>query len=90
MRLCEIGLRGRGVLWGQIGRAGRDGREAQCHLFLDDADFRRLRSLSHSDQARKPANLCTCLYPQSHAVSPRMHALAGPMLPLGPPNNNLM
>lgn len=33
----------------QVGRAGRDGREAQCHLFLDDADFRRLRSLSHSD-----------------------------------------
>lgn len=33
----------------QVGRAGRDGSEARCHLFLDDADFRRLRSLSHSD-----------------------------------------
>lgn len=33
----------------QVGRAGRDGSEAMCHLFLDDADFRRLRSLSHSD-----------------------------------------
>ncbi len=33
----------------QVGRAGRDGSEALCHLFLDDADFRRLRSLSHSD-----------------------------------------
>jgi superfamily II DNA helicase RecQ len=36
----------------QIGRAGRDGGEAACHLCLDDADFRRLRSLNHSDQAR--------------------------------------
>lgn len=33
----------------QVGRAGRDGQEAQCHLFLDDADFRRLHSLSNSD-----------------------------------------
>ena len=33
----------------QVGRAGRDGQEAQCHLFLDDADFRRLRSLNSSD-----------------------------------------
>ena len=32
-----------------MGRAGRDGQEAQCHLFLDDADFRRLHSLSSSD-----------------------------------------
>ena len=32
-----------------MGRAGRDGQEAQCHLFLDDADFRRLHSLSNSD-----------------------------------------
>lgn len=33
----------------QIGRAGRDGSESYCHLFLDDADFLRLRSLAHSD-----------------------------------------
>ena len=33
----------------QVGRAGRDRQEAQCHLFLDDADFRRLHSLSNSD-----------------------------------------
>ena len=32
-----------------MGRAGRDGSEAQCALFLDDMDFRRLRSLAHSD-----------------------------------------
>lgn len=32
-----------------MGRAGRDGQEAQGHLFLGDADFRRLRSLSNSD-----------------------------------------
>ncbi|DBA84790.1 TPA: hypothetical protein ACH3X1_016785 [Trebouxia sp. C0004] len=33
----------------QIGRAGRDGSESYCQLFLDDADFLRLRSLAHSD-----------------------------------------
>jgi len=33
----------------QIGRAGRDGSESYCHLFLDDADFLRLRSLAQSD-----------------------------------------
>ena len=33
----------------QIGRAGRDGSESYCHLFLDDADVLRLRSLAHSD-----------------------------------------
>ena len=33
----------------QVGRAGRDGSEAHCALFLDDMDFRRLRSLAHSD-----------------------------------------
>ena len=32
-----------------MGRAGRDGSESYCHLFLDDADFLRLRSLAHSD-----------------------------------------
>ena len=33
----------------QIGRAGRDGSESYCHLFLDDCDFLRLRALAHSD-----------------------------------------
>lgn len=33
----------------QVGRAGRDGREARCIAFLDDADFRTLRSLVHGD-----------------------------------------
>ena len=33
----------------QIGRAGRNGSESFCHLFLDDSDFFRLRSLAHSD-----------------------------------------
>jgi hypothetical protein len=33
----------------QVGRAGRDGEAASCHLFLDDADFLRLRSLAHTD-----------------------------------------
>ena len=39
----------------QVGRAGRDGQEAQCHLFLDDADFRRLHSLSNSDSVAASA-----------------------------------
>lgn len=41
--------------WLQIGRAGRDGSEAFCHLFLDDADFVRLRSLAHSDGIDQPS-----------------------------------
>ena len=39
----------------QVGRAGRDGQEAQCVAFLDDADFRTLRSLAHSDGVDAPA-----------------------------------
>lgn len=31
-----------------MGRAGRDGREAFCYLFLDDADYTRARSLAAS------------------------------------------
>lgn len=38
----------------QVGRAGRDGEPASCHLFLDDADFLRLRSLAHSDGVDAP------------------------------------
>jgi ATP-dependent DNA helicase Q4 len=38
-----------------VGRAGRDGEPASCHLFLDDADFLRLRSLAHSDGVDAPA-----------------------------------
>lgn len=33
----------------QVGRAGRDGREAQCHLFHSSGGYRRLRSLCHSE-----------------------------------------
>eukprot|EP00898_Chlorokybus_atmophyticus_P007538 jgi/Chlat1/7786/Chrsp66S07247 len=33
----------------EIGRAGRDGRDAHCHMFADDTDFIRLRSLLFSD-----------------------------------------
>jgi hypothetical protein len=33
----------------QIGRAGRDGRTAWCHMFVDGSDQERLRSLLHSD-----------------------------------------
>ncbi|EFJ41773.1 hypothetical protein VOLCADRAFT_98196 [Volvox carteri f. nagariensis] len=32
----------------QAGRAGRDGREARCYLFLDDQDYQRYRSLVYS------------------------------------------
>lgn len=35
----------------QVGRAGRDGSEARCLTFLDDADFVRLRSLTASNSA---------------------------------------
>ena len=47
----------------QIGRAGRDGSEATCHAFLDDSDYRRLRSLAHADGAAE------------HAVSVLLHAV---------------
>ncbi|QDZ17731.1 ATP-dependent DNA helicase [Chloropicon primus] len=33
----------------QIGRAGRDGREATCHMFYSQKGYQRLRSLCHSD-----------------------------------------
>ncbi|OAE33359.1 hypothetical protein AXG93_4123s1340 [Marchantia polymorpha subsp. ruderalis] len=33
----------------ETGRAGRDGKAANCHLFLDDNDFLKLRSLAHSE-----------------------------------------
>ena len=33
----------------EIGRAGRDGNLARCHLFLGDADFYELRSKTLAD-----------------------------------------
>jgi ATP-dependent DNA helicase Q4 len=33
----------------QVGRAGRDGTEAQRHTFIDDNEFLKLRSLTFSD-----------------------------------------
>jgi hypothetical protein len=33
----------------EIGRAGRDGKEAHCHLLLADADVTRLRSYAHAE-----------------------------------------
>lgn len=33
----------------QIGRGGRDGSVAQCHTFIDDGEYLRLRSLAFSD-----------------------------------------
>jgi hypothetical protein len=32
----------------QVGRCGRDGNAGYCHAFLNDQDFIRMRSLSHS------------------------------------------
>lgn len=29
----------------EIGRAGRDGRDAYCHLFLNDKDYIKLRNI---------------------------------------------
>ncbi|GLI66797.1 hypothetical protein VaNZ11_010770, partial [Volvox africanus] len=39
----------------QAGRAGRDGREAKCYLFLDDQDYQRYRSLLYSGSAELSA-----------------------------------
>lgn len=39
----------------EIGRAGRDGREAQTHMFLCDEDYLRLRSLCFSDYVDQAA-----------------------------------
>jgi superfamily II DNA helicase RecQ len=33
----------------ETGRAGRDGRAAYCHVFVDDDDYTHLRSVTHSD-----------------------------------------
>jgi|TARA_B110000285_G_C15108251_1_gene609337 ATP-dependent DNA helicase Q4 len=33
----------------EIGRAGRDGKLARCHMFLNDADFYQLRRITLSD-----------------------------------------
>ncbi len=38
----------------QVGRAGRDGAEAQCHTFINDTDYLRLRSLTFSDGVDVP------------------------------------
>lgn len=32
-----------------MGRAGRSGEEGNCHLFLSNLDFLRLRSLGHAE-----------------------------------------
>lgn len=37
----------------QVGRGGRDGRTAHCVLFLDDADYLKLRTLSHQRTAKR-------------------------------------
>jgi len=33
----------------EVGRAGRDGRNAYCHLFFDDADLARLRNYAYAE-----------------------------------------
>ncbi len=39
----------------QVGRAGRDGSEAKCWLYLDDADYVKLRSLGFSGAVERAA-----------------------------------
>lgn len=39
----------------QVGRAGRDGRQASCIVFLDDAEYLRVRALSHSRLVKRGA-----------------------------------
>jgi superfamily II DNA helicase RecQ len=41
------------VVLAQVGRAGRDGRVGNCMLFLDDADYIKLRALAHAGTARR-------------------------------------
>ena len=38
-----------------MGRAGRDGAEAQCLAYLSDSDFTKLRSLAFSGLLERPA-----------------------------------
>src|SRR4051794_12594996 len=33
----------------EVGRCGRDGQQSQCHLFLSEEDYTKLRSLAYSD-----------------------------------------
>ena len=37
----------------EVGRAGRDGKPAYCHLFLEDDDFFRMRATIYSDVIEK-------------------------------------
>lgn len=39
----------------EIGRAGRDGEDAHCHLFLNGDDYVRLRSFAFADAPYKAA-----------------------------------
>ena len=34
----------------EVGRAGRDGRDAYCHAFVGDDDVIRARSLRHAEE----------------------------------------
>jgi len=56
----------------EVGRAGRDGRPARCHLLLEPGNFLKLHSLSHSDGVR----------PRSHQNLPGARA-RGPRGGLG-------
>lgn len=79
-KLCEgVGM--------QVGRAGRDGQEASCHLFLDDADYVRLRSLAHGDgvDATAVASFLRATFgcfaaPLTPAPGPHMHTSSDPPL----------
>eukprot|EP01080_Neovahlkampfia_damariscottae_P008539 gene8539-363_t len=33
----------------EVGRAGRDGQQAECHMFFNDDDYKKLRSLTYSN-----------------------------------------
>jgi ATP-dependent DNA helicase Q4 len=55
--------------WLQVGRAGRDGTEAQCHTFIDDDEFLKLRSLTFSDGVDESdlARLLKQIFPRDSA-----------------------
>ncbi|KAJ4455417.1 putative ATP-dependent DNA helicase [Paratrimastix pyriformis] len=56
----------------EIGRAGRDGKPARSHVFLHDADYIRIRSLtcSESVDATSVGSLLTGLFKGDAAVRP--------------------
>jgi ATP-dependent DNA helicase Q4 len=57
----------------QIGRAGRDGRDAACHAFFSEKGYKRLKSFSYSDEIDESSIyslLCKLFKERTVTVSP--------------------